>query len=121
MRSNSWRVQCLYVTLEPCKGGSLDGLSNKPLELEHAVATAGGNHAVSSRLYRLGHRPLKAETRVRSMRPMKADVFSGRPSCRGRNQKPVTGLGAELEREFAADDAPLSRGRFVVKIVAPIR
>jgi hypothetical protein len=30
-------------------------------------------------------------------------------------------MGAELEREFAANDAPFSRGRFVVKIVATIR
>src|SRR5262245_55088172 len=34
-------------------------------QLERAVATAGGNHAVSSRHFRRGHTPLKAETRVR--------------------------------------------------------
>jgi hypothetical protein len=52
-------------TLEPCRGESLDGLSNKPLELERPVATAGGNRAVSPRRYSPGYNPLKAETRVR--------------------------------------------------------
>jgi hypothetical protein len=55
----------LVRTLEPCKGESLDGLSNKPLELEHAVATAGGNLALSPCYCRPGYNPLKAETRVR--------------------------------------------------------
>jgi hypothetical protein len=50
----------LVRTLEPCKGESLDGLSNKPLELEHAVATAGGNRAVSPSQYRPRDGPLKA-------------------------------------------------------------
>ena len=42
-----------------------DGLSNKPLQLEGGVATAGGNPRVSPRHCRRGHNPLKAETRVR--------------------------------------------------------
>jgi hypothetical protein len=43
-----------------------------PITLEHehlllggAVATAGGNHAVSPRRYKLRDSPLKAEARVR--------------------------------------------------------
>src|SRR4029450_2724730 len=55
----------LVRTLEPCKGESLDGWSNKPLELEHAVATAGGNHALSPCHCSPGYNPLRAETRVR--------------------------------------------------------
>ena len=41
---------------------------------------------------------------------------------RGKNLRPRNGDGrAELDREFAAEDAPFSGGRFVVKIVATIR
>ena len=36
----------------------MDNWSNKPLELEHAVATAGGNRAVSPRRYSPGYNPL---------------------------------------------------------------
>ena len=42
---------------------SLDGVTNKPLELEGVVATAGGNRAVSAHFHIRCHR--KAETRVR--------------------------------------------------------
>jgi hypothetical protein len=35
------------------RGESLDGLTNKPLELEGVVATAGGNRPVSARVYKL--------------------------------------------------------------------
>ncbi len=48
-----------------------------------------------------------------SMRTIKADVFSGRPSCRGKNQTPRNGDGrAELEREFAAEESHVLRGPF---------
>jgi hypothetical protein len=40
-------------------------LTNKPLQLEDVVATAGGNRRVSPRRYRPCHNALKAETRVR--------------------------------------------------------
>jgi hypothetical protein len=62
------------------------------------------------------------ETRVRSACPVQGDVFSGSQSCRGKNLRPRNGDGrAELDREFAAEEAPFSGGRFVVKIVATIR
>ena len=42
---------------------------HKPLEREHAMATAGGNRAVSSRQYRLRDSPLKMETGAPSAGP----------------------------------------------------
>jgi hypothetical protein len=48
-----------------CWGKTLDHFSDKPLEFEAVVATAGGNRAVSPRRYSPGYNPLKAETRVR--------------------------------------------------------
>ena len=49
-----------------CRGESLDSLDHKTLELRSAVATAGGDRAVSPRGYSPAYDPLKAETRVES-------------------------------------------------------
>ena len=48
-------------SFRPYKEESLDGLTNKLGELKGAVATAGGNHAVSPGRYPC-HNPLKAKT-----------------------------------------------------------
>jgi hypothetical protein len=53
---------CCLLALQ---GEILDGLTTKLGELNSAVATAGGNRAVSPRRYSPGYNPLKAETRVR--------------------------------------------------------
>jgi hypothetical protein len=62
-------------TLGPCNGESLDGLSNKPLELKHTVATAGANHALGPCHCRPGYNPLKAKTRVRI--PLEPSLLAG--------------------------------------------
>ena len=54
----SFRTVRARRALESCRGASLAGLSYKSFELEGAVATAGGNRAVSPRRHRPCHRPL---------------------------------------------------------------
>ena len=56
------------------------------------------------------------------MHPVTADVFNGNPSTPGQESEARSSHGrAELDRELAAQEAPFSGGRFVVKIVATIR
>ena len=58
------RIHCGLERTRPA-GLRLVQIERTRRQLEGAVATAGGNHAVSSRRGRPCHRPLKAETRVR--------------------------------------------------------
>jgi hypothetical protein len=54
--------------------------------------------------------------------PDEAVCSAGGRAAGARTRHPRNGDGrAELDREFAGEEAPFSGGRFVVKIVAPIR
>jgi len=84
-----------YAAFWLCRGRSLDGLTSKLRELEGAVATAGGNHAVSPRRYNLRDSPLKAETRIRGHHTVSSQHLLTRHHGTARhNQRPKLDVGS---------------------------